>query len=46
MFGYATDLRSRSQGRANFTMHFSHYAEAPASVAEEVVGKATGRAAR
>src|SRR5208283_267355 len=27
MFGYATDLRSRSQGRANFTMHFSHYAE-------------------
>ena len=29
MFGYATDLRSRTQGRANFTMHFSHYAEAP-----------------
>ena len=29
MFGYATDLRSRTQGRANFTMHFSHYAEMP-----------------
>ncbi len=46
MFGYATDLRSRTQGRASFTMHFSHYAEAPASVAEEVVAKATGRAVR
>ena len=29
MFGYATDLRSRTQGRASFTMHFSHYAETP-----------------
>ena len=29
MFGYATDLRSRTQGRATFTMHFSHYAELP-----------------
>ena len=46
MFGYATDLRSRTQGRASFTMHFSHYEEAPASVAEEVVAKATGRAVR
>jgi elongation factor G len=46
MFGYATDLRSRSQGRANFTMHFSHYAEAPASIAEEVIATATGRVAR
>jgi elongation factor G len=46
MFGYATDLRSRTQGRASFTMHFSHYAEAPSSVAEEVISKATGRAAR
>ncbi len=44
MFGYATDLRSRTQGRASFTMHFSHYEEAPASVSEEVVSKATGRA--
>ncbi len=46
MFGYATDLRSRTQGRASFTMHFSHYAEAPASIAEEVIAKATGRAVR
>ncbi|MFY9585496.1 MAG: elongation factor G [Candidatus Acidiferrales bacterium] len=46
MFGYATDLRSRTQGRASFTMHFSHYAEAPASIAEEVVARATGRAVK
>jgi elongation factor G len=44
MFGYATDLRSRTQGRATFTMHFSHYAEAPASVSEEVIAKAKGKA--
>jgi elongation factor G len=46
MFGYATDLRSRTQGRASFTMHFSHYAEAPTSIAEEVVARATGRAVK
>jgi len=46
MFGYATDLRSRTQGRASFTMHFSHYEEAPASVSEEVISKTTGRATR
>src|SRR5271167_2342527 len=46
MFGYATDVRSRTQGRASFSMHFSHYAEAPASVAEEVIAKSTGRATR
>jgi len=46
MFGYATDLRSRTQGRASFTMHFSHYAEAPASIADEVIAKATGRVVR
>ena len=46
MFGYATDLRSRTQGRGSFTMHFSHYAEAPASIAEEVIAKATGKATR
>jgi elongation factor G len=45
MFGYATDLRSRTQGRGSFTMHFSHYAQAPASVSEEVVSKATGKVA-
>jgi elongation factor G len=46
MFGYATDLRSRTQGRGSFTMHFSHYAEAPASIADEVIAKATGRVTR
>src|ERR1700751_5707533 len=43
MFGYPTHRRSRTQGRGNFTMHFSHYAEAPASVSEEVVAKDTGK---
>ncbi|HVA95064.1 MAG TPA: elongation factor G [Candidatus Dormibacteraeota bacterium] len=46
MFGYATDVRSRTQGRASFSMHFSHYAEAPSSVAEEVIAKSTGRSTR
>lgn len=40
MFGYATTLRSRTQGRATFTMQFSHYQEAPAKVAEQVVARA------
>ncbi|MBS6465031.1 MAG: elongation factor G [Firmicutes bacterium] len=39
MFGYATDLRSRTQGRGNYSMQFSHYAEVPKSVAEKIVGK-------
>ena len=39
MFGYATDLRSQTQGRATYTMEFDHYAETPASVAEEIVKK-------
>jgi elongation factor G len=40
MFGYATTLRSMSQGRATFTMEFDHYAEAPNSIAEAVIKKA------
>ena len=40
MFGYATDLRSRTQGRASFTMHFSHYEEAPGSISEGIISKA------
>ncbi len=40
MFGYATDLRSATQGRATYTMEFAKYAEAPASVAETVIKKA------
>jgi elongation factor G len=42
MFGYATDLRSASQGRANYTMQFSAYEQAPKSVSEEIVAKAAG----
>jgi elongation factor G len=43
MFGYATDLRSRTQGRATYSMHFDRYEPAPANVSEEVVAKAQGR---
>jgi elongation factor G len=39
MFGYATDLRSRTQGRATFTMQFDHYEQVPASIAEEIIKK-------
>jgi elongation factor G len=42
MFGYATDLRSLSQGRANYTMQFAAYEQAPKNVSEEVVAKAAG----
>ena len=42
MFGYATDLRSLSQGRANYTMQFAAYEQAPKTVSEEVVAKAAG----
>ena len=38
MFGYATSLRSNTQGRANYSMQFDHYEEVPQSIAEEVVG--------
>ncbi len=37
MFGYATELRSMSQGRANFTMEFDHYAQLPSSIAEKII---------
>ena len=39
MFGYATAMRSMSQGRATFTMEFDHYAEAPNNIAEAVIKK-------
>ena len=45
MFGYATDLRSKTQGRASYSMHFADYQEAPKNVAEEVVNRATGKVA-
>jgi elongation factor G len=44
MFGYATDLRSMTQGRANYSMHFSHYEEAPKSVSEGVIARIQGLA--
>ncbi len=43
MFGYATDMRSATQGRATYTMEFSHYEKAPKSVEEEIVAKAAGK---
>ena len=46
MFGYSTDLRSRTQGRATYTMHFEKYEEAPRNVAEEVIAKSSGKAQR
>ena len=39
MFGYATDLRSRTQGRGNYTMTFDHYAEVPKAIADKVIGE-------
>jgi elongation factor G len=42
MFGYVGDLRSRTQGRANYSMVFDSYAEVPANVAKEIIAKATG----
>jgi elongation factor G len=43
MFGYVTDLRSMTQGRATSSMHFAHYAPVPAQVQEEIVAKISGR---
>jgi elongation factor G len=42
MFGYATDLRSKTQGRATYTMQFAHYSQVPSSIAETIVSKAKG----
>nr|WP_225954483.1 elongation factor G [Kibdelosporangium phytohabitans] len=42
MFGYVGDLRSRTQGRANYSMQFDSYAEVPTNVAKEIIAKATG----
>jgi elongation factor G len=43
MFGYATDLRSRTQGRATYSMHFDRYEQAPPNVSEEVVSRMQGK---
>jgi elongation factor G len=42
MFGYATAMRGSTQGRANFTMEFKQYEEAPRSVSEEIINKNNG----
>jgi elongation factor G len=44
MFGYATDLRSRTQGRATYSMHFDRYEQAPPDVSGEVVARMQGKA--
>src|SRR5512138_3104468 len=44
MFGYSTDLRSKTQGRATYTMQFAHYAQVPNNIAETIVTKAKGAA--
>jgi elongation factor G len=46
MFGYATELRSRTQGRGSFTMHFGRYEEVPGGLAEEIVSKVQGKITR
>jgi elongation factor G len=43
MFGYATELRSRTQGRATYTMHFDRYEHVPPVVSEEIVARIQGR---
>jgi len=43
MFGYATDLRSRTQGRATYSMHFDRYEQAPPDISEEVVARIQGK---
>ena len=43
MFGYATELRSLSQGRAAYSMQFDHYEEVPASIAKEISEKASAK---
>ncbi len=43
MFGYSTDLRSATQGRATFTMEFSKYEQIPSAIAEELIAKAAGK---
>ena len=42
MFGYVSDLRSKTQGRASYSMQFDSYAEVPQNVAKEIIAKATG----
>ncbi|NDA98027.1 MAG: elongation factor G, partial [Flavobacteriia bacterium] len=43
MFGYVTQLRTVTSGRASYSMEFSHYADAPKNIAEDVISKANGK---
>ena len=43
MFGYATEIRSRTQGRGSFTMHFGAYEEVPNNLSEEIINRAQGK---
>ena len=45
MFGYATQMRSNTQGRATYSMHFSRYEEAPRAISEEIIAKVQGKSA-
>jgi elongation factor G len=45
MFGYATEMRSMTQGRATYTMQFSRYEEVPPAIAEEIMAKVAGKPA-
>jgi elongation factor G len=42
MFGYATDIRSKTQGRATYTMQFAHYEEVPKTISEQIIAKVKG----
>jgi len=46
MFGYATDLRSKTQGRATYTMQFAHYEEVPKNISEQIIAKVKGEAVK
>ncbi len=43
MFGYATDIRSRTQGRGSYSMHFDRYEPAPSAVSQEVIARVQGK---
>jgi elongation factor G len=46
MFGYVNDLRSMTSGRASYSMEFSHYAEVPRNIADEIKAKSSGKVVR
>ncbi len=46
MFGYATDIRSKTQGRATYTMQFAHYEEVPKNISEQIIAKVKGEAVK